>query len=145
MKKIFLALLIFCTCLTAGSIISARSAGAYEQEFRTYLLTSGAIASFDTELERMFVMSGDLSEGKRAEIRAWSIDELANLLVPAYREFLSLEDLKHINAFYRTSAGQRLANAQPRLLFVTIRVKQQWTVAVQSAIDKENEMSNLQN
>ena len=142
MKNSFLALLIFCTCLTAGSIISVSSADVYEQEFRIYLVTSGSFAPFDAELERLFALSGDLPEDRRAEIRARGIDELVKLLAPAYRRIISLEDLNRINAFYRTPAGQHLANAQQRLRLETSRAMLQWTVAVQSAIDSDNEMSN---
>ena len=62
------------------------------------------------------------------------------LLAPIYQKYISLDDLKATNAFYRTSAGQRLAEAMPKMssdiMTATVQLMKD-SVIVETAVDAE--------
>jgi len=51
---------------------------------------------------------------------------LVEKLVPVYAKYYSLDDLKAVNAFYQTPAGQHLLAAQPMVAKESLAIGQAW-------------------
>jgi hypothetical protein len=58
----------------------------------------------------------------RVEIRA---EELADLAVPIYVKYLSLEDMQQLLTFYESPVGQKLLQVQPAILQESMSIGQQ--------------------
>ena len=55
-----------------------------------------------------------------------NLDELIDKLVPVYAKYYSLDDLKTLNAFYETPAGQRLLAMTPVVMRESMQIGQDW-------------------
>ncbi len=58
-----------------------------------------------------------------AEVNA---DELENLIIPVYQKHFNDEDIKAINAFYDTPAGQKMIGKMPVIMQESMAIGQQW-------------------
>lgn len=54
------------------------------------------------------------------------IQALVDKIVPLYAKYYSLEDLKAVNAFYQTPAGQRMLAATPLIMHESMQIGQDW-------------------
>jgi uncharacterized protein len=52
--------------------------------------------------------------------------ELIEKVIPVYDKYYTIEDLKAINLFYETPAGQKVLSTLPQLIQETMRIGQQW-------------------
>jgi uncharacterized protein len=55
-----------------------------------------------------------------------NIQDLVDKMIPIYAKYYSLDDLKAINAFYETPAGQRLLLAMPHVMQESMQIGQDW-------------------
>jgi len=55
-----------------------------------------------------------------------NLDDFISRLVPVYAQYYSLDDLKAINAFYQTPAGQHMKQVQPQITGASMLVGRQW-------------------
>lgn len=134
MKKLIFTIAIAIGCLCSTALRAQNNADSYKQELRTYMESSGSMASFDTMVNQLFLMAGSVPAEKMAEIRKQAFDKLVDLMTPVYQKNITLEDLKEINKFYQTPAGKRIAEAQPKIAVESTQVGQQWGMWLQSAI-----------
>ena len=58
--------------------------------------------------------------------KEFDTDELITLMMPVYDKYLSLEDLKAVNAFYQTPAGKRLAEKTHLMTAEGFEVGRKW-------------------
>jgi uncharacterized protein len=52
--------------------------------------------------------------------------DVLELLVPLYDKYYSLEDLRAVNAFYSSPAGQRMVSTLPQIMNESMVVGQKW-------------------
>lgn len=134
MKKLIFTIAITIGCLCSTAVSAQTNGDSYKQELRTYMESSGSTASFDTMVNQLFMMAGNIPAEKKTEIRKQAFDKLVELMAPVYQKNISMEDLKEINKFYQTPAGKRIAEAQPKIAVESTQVGQQWGMWLQSAI-----------
>jgi hypothetical protein len=70
--------------------------------------------------------------------------EMIDLIIPVYDKYYTLEDLKAVNAFYETPAGQKVLSTLPQLMQETMRIGQEWgqKMGKQAAEEAEQEMKD---
>ncbi len=104
---------------------------AKEAEIRKFLENTGSKETMRTALSRVL----DTYRKKYPDLPAdfWtqvisdsSLDDFISRLVPVYAQYYSLDDLKAINAFYQTPAGQHMRQIQPQITGATMLVGRQW-------------------
>lgn len=134
MRKIIIVIAIAIGCMVSTTMKAQNTEDAYKKELRTYMESSGSTASFDTMVNQLFMMAGNIPAEKKTEIRKQAFDKLVELMAPVYQKNISMEDLKEINKFYQTPAGKRIAEAQPKIAVESTQVGQQWGMWLQSAI-----------
>lgn len=68
--------------------------------------------------------------------------ELIDKVIPVYDRYYSLEDLKAINAFYESPAGQKVISTLPQLMQETMKIGQEWgqKIGKQAAEEAEQEL-----
>jgi uncharacterized protein len=52
--------------------------------------------------------------------------ELLEKIIPLYDKYYSIEDLKAVNAFYETPAGQKLLSTLPQIMQEGMKIGQEW-------------------
>ncbi len=62
----------------------------------------------------------------KKEITSMAMDELYDELVPIYYNHLELEDIKDINAFYKSKAGKKLVAEMPDITKESMIIGQAW-------------------
>lgn len=55
-----------------------------------------------------------------------NIQELVDKIVPVYAKYYTIDDLRAINAFYQTPAGQRVLAATPQIMQASMQIGQTW-------------------
>ena len=63
--------------------------------------------------------------------------ELIVLLIPLYDKYYTVEDLKAINGFYESSAGQKVLSTMPQLLQESMKIGKEWGERAGKRVDKE--------
>lgn len=68
-------------------------------------------------------------------------DDLIDRLVPVYDKYYSIDDLKAVNAFYATPAGQRMLASTPQITRESLLAIQEWAkgTTMEIALDAEKE------
>ena len=54
------------------------------------------------------------------------MSQLLERLLPLYDKYYTLEDLKAVNAFYSTPAGQKILSTMPQLMQESMEIGQKW-------------------
>ena len=72
--------------------------------------------------------------------------ELINKIIPIYDKYYTIEDLKAVNAFYETPAGQKVLSTLPQIMQESMKVGQEWgqKMGKQAADEAEQEMKKPQ-
>jgi hypothetical protein len=52
--------------------------------------------------------------------------EMIEMIVPLYDKYYSLEDLRAVNDFYSSPAGQRVLSTLPQIMQESMAIGQQW-------------------
>jgi hypothetical protein len=63
-----------------------------------------------------------------------NVEDLVNKMVPLYAKYYTLDDLKAVNAFYQTPAGQRVLAATPQIMRESMQIGQDWGRGVASRL-----------
>jgi hypothetical protein len=68
--------------------------------------------------------------------------ELMDKIIPLYDKYYTTEDLKAINAFYESPAGQKVLRTLPQIMQESVKVGQEWgeRIGKQAAEEAEIEM-----
>lgn len=134
MRKIIIVIALAIGCLCSTTVSAQNNDEAYGKALRTYMESSGSIASFEAAINQLFMMAGNVPAEKKSEIRTQAFDKLIDLMTPIYQKHISLQDLDAINRFYQTPEGRHIAEAQPKIAVESTQVGQQWGMWLQSAI-----------
>lgn len=55
-----------------------------------------------------------------------AFNDLVDMLVPIYQEYLTQEDLEEVIKFYQSPAGKKLGSSAPHISMATMQAGQQW-------------------
>ena len=83
----------------------------------TYNYYDGVVDSMFTHLKQQFA-SQNVPDGVWSELEEMkpdTLDELGQMVVSAYRGHFSHQDVKNMNALYKTSAGKKMINTETAL------------------------------
>lgn len=83
-------------------------------------------------------VSSDFWDQEEKEINT---EDLVNKMIPLYDKYYSLEDLKAVNVFYQSPAGQRVLAATPQIMQESVQIGQTWGkgVGMKIATDLQKE------
>jgi hypothetical protein len=67
--------------------------------------------------------------------------ELIEKIIPVYDKHYTLEDLKAVNAFYESPAGQKILSTMPQVMQESVKIGQDWgeSIGKQAAAEAEAE------
>jgi len=104
---------------------------AKEVEIRKLLETTGTVKLVNQMLGQMMETLRGRSTGLPPEFwdqlqKDMDPAKLVEKLIPVYDKYYSLDDLKAVNAFYQTPAGQHLLQAQPMVMKESMSIGQEW-------------------
>jgi hypothetical protein len=54
------------------------------------------------------------------------VHELTEKIIPLYDKYYTLDDLKAVNAFYASPAGQKVMSTMPQLMQESMKIGQEW-------------------
>ena len=63
--------------------------------------------------------------------------DLLDKMVPLYDKYFSLEDLKAINTFYGSAAGQRILSSMPQIMQEAMKVGMEWGEGIAKQVVEE--------
>ena len=69
--------------------------------------------------------------------RNLDMNELLEMIIPIYDKYYTLEDLKAVNAFYSTPAGQKILSTLPQVMQESMEIGQKWGEQVGLKIARE--------
>jgi hypothetical protein len=117
----------------AATAPSAPVDPAKEAEIRKMIQTTGVEKTMKLVMDRMFdsfkqqnsSLPGDFWARIETEMNA-NTSDLIEQLIPVYAQYYSMDDLKAVNAFYESPAGQHMIQAQPQIASAAMQIGQQW-------------------
>ncbi len=127
-------LLFGCLFTLEASAQAQKGDDAYRSVLEQYMVASGSMASYDAMLDMLFQSMPQLTEAKQQEIRKKAAARLIDQLMPAYKRYLSVDDLKAAMAFYATPAGQRIQKSQQPLMQDAMQVGHKFGMELQQMI-----------
>lgn len=144
MKKLLITtLLMICSYVSvAHAEISAEKRKEVEKMLRltgmekiVNQMKSQLIAAFQKELPDVPQDYWDRFEKKL------DMHELIEKIIPIYDKYYTLEDLKAVNAFYESPAGQKILSTLPQVMQEAMKIGQEWgqKIGKQAAAEAEAE------
>ncbi|MBT8304755.1 MAG: DUF2059 domain-containing protein [Bacteroidia bacterium] len=92
---------------------------AYSEDVKVCIKQNGTYDYYADVVDQMFTMLKQQYSAKNVPDTVWneleasksdSMDELSQMLVSAYRGYFSHDDVKNMNALYKSQAGQTMVN-----------------------------------
>ncbi|WP_397363416.1 DUF2059 domain-containing protein [Olleya sp. R77988] len=112
MKKI-----IALVCFLAIGTVSFAQVDQYSEDVKKCIKSNGTIAYYEGVVDQMFTMLEEQFASQEVPTEVWtelkaekpaSLDELAQMIVSAYRGHFTHEDVKNMNKLYATKAGKNM-------------------------------------
>lgn len=134
-------IIYLCFCLALPGLMSAQS-NDYQKTVEKLISVSGAGSTFQSVVPRIFALLKQQNasvpaafwEEAEKEMTQTANSELAAMMVPVYRKYLSQEELDEIIAFYETPAGRKLAEVSPQISTEMMTIGQQWGMQLSQKI-----------
>ena len=63
--------------------------------------------------------------------------ELLEKIIPLYDKYYTIEDLKAVNSFYESSAGQKLLSTLPQIMQESMKIGQEWGERIGKEVAEE--------
>ena len=129
MKKILVAILImiFSHVSVAHAEVSQEKRAEIEKMLRltgmeklAHQMMVQMISSFK---QRIPVASNDFWTKFQQKL---DVHELVEKIIPIYGKYYTIEDLKAINTFYESPAGQKVLSALPQITQESMKIGQEW-------------------
>lgn len=118
---------------------------AKEVEIRKLLEMTGTVKLVNQMLGQMMETLRGRSSGLPPEFwdqlqKDMDPAKLVEKLIPVYDKYYSTDDLKAVNAFYQTPAGQHLLQVQPMVMKESMTIGQNWgrEVGMKAMLEIEN-------
>jgi hypothetical protein len=139
MKKI---LLIFVTIFLCASVTRAEIPKEKRQEIQKMLRLTGMeklmnqmkvqmISSMKQQMPKVQEEFWDKFEKKM------DMSELVEKIIPLYDKYYTLEDLKAVNAFYESAAGQKVLSSLPQIMRESMKIGQEWGAKIGEEAERE--------
>ncbi|MGB6269445.1 MAG: DUF2059 domain-containing protein, partial [Olleya sp.] len=112
MKKI-----IVLVCFLALGTVSFAQVDEYSEDVKKCIKSNGTMTYYEDVIDQMFTMLEEQFASQEVPASVWtelkkekpaSMDELAQMIVSAYRAHFTHQDVKNMNALYATKAGQNM-------------------------------------
>jgi hypothetical protein len=129
MKRLFLvALVAIFSCISVAH-------AEISKEKRTEIEKMLRLTGMGKLMEQM---KGQMISGLKAQISqvpegfwekfAQKMDthELLEKIIPVYDKYYTIEDLKAVNAFYESPAGQKVLSSLPQIMQESMKIGQEW-------------------
>lgn len=144
----FLAVTCILLSMTAGSLV-AQPADEHAQkiaDIRKMILLTGGSKLIDQIFDSM---AGNFKDPKQQEFfrqfrQELDINQLYEIIIPAYDKYLSADDIKEIVRFYQSPTGQRLLDAQPRIMADFMPKVAQWSQELAQRLMQKMKEKGLQ-
>jgi uncharacterized protein len=144
MKKLLITtLIIICSYV---SIAHAEISSEKRKEVETMLRLTG-MEKLMTQMKSQMIsvfqkQIPDVSQDfwNRFE-QKMDVRELIEKIIPVYDKYYTLEDLKAVNAFYESPAGQKVLATLPQVMQESMKIGQEWgeKIGKQAAAEAEEE------
>jgi uncharacterized protein len=126
-KLLFLSALLVFTATSAFANISAEK----RQEIDRMLNLVGMQALADQMMEQMVASFRTTMKDVPANYwddfsKKFSTADFLERIVPLYDKYYSLEDLRAVNAFYSSKAGQRILKTLPQIMQESMAIGEAW-------------------
>ena len=104
-------------CFLVVANLGFAQVDAYSEDVKKCIKSNGTIAYYENVVDQMFTMLEEQFESQNVPAKVWTevkaektdaMDELAQMIVSAYRAHFTHEDVKNMNALYATKAGQNM-------------------------------------
>ena len=127
----FLHLITVVLLLNSGALLHAEMNTEKRQEIETMLRLTGMERMVDQMMKQMIQsMSVNMkdvpSEFWQRFAKKINSAELIEKIIPLYDKYYTLEDLRAVNAFYSSPAGQRVLQTLPQIMQESMKVGQEW-------------------
>jgi hypothetical protein len=144
MKKLLnITLIIICSHLSSAH---AEISPEKRKEVEKMLRLTG-MEKLVTQMEHQMISAfqkqiPDVSEDfwSRFE-KKMNVRELIEKIIPVYDKYYTLEDLKAVNAFYESPAGQKVLATLPQVMQESMKIGQEWgeQIGKQASAEAEEE------
>ena len=133
-KTIFsIAILLF-----ASTTVFCQEDLAYSKTLKQMFTVSGAEGSYKAVINQFTTMfrqkypdvDSQIWDDFEAEFSKASMDELAEMLVPTYKKYMTIDDLKELIRFYETPVGKKYAKNMPNIMQESMQVGQEWGMKI---------------
>lgn len=129
MKKLILLALV--TIFSCVSMANAEIAKDKRKEIERMLRLTGMEKLMNQMKGQMIAsLQGQIKQvpGGFWEKFAQKMDthELLEKIIPLYDKYYTLEDLKAVNAFYESTAGQKMLSTLPQIMKESMQIGQEW-------------------
>jgi hypothetical protein len=134
MKHLILAVSLFC-----GPVLLAQNPPQSSEKtanIRKLISLTGGTKIID----QMFsAMAANFADPKQKHIfeefrKEFDATQIFEILVPAYEKFFSADDVKAVLHFYESPPGQKLLEAQPKIMAETMPKIMQWSQEVSARL-----------
>jgi len=148
MKKLLLAL-TFVILFSSVSFAQAQIPEDKRQEIEKMLKLTGT----EKMMGQMMAQLIDTLKTRSPQVSAefWvkfqaKVDthELIEKLMPLYDKYYTIDDLKAVNAFYASPAGQKVLASLPQIMQESMKIGQEWGAEVAGQAVKEIEAEKQQ-
>lgn len=136
--KLIAALLILNTSVALHAEISPEK----RAEIETMLKLTGMERLADQMMMQMIQAMSANAQGVPAEFwqsfaKKVNAAELIQKIIPLYDKHYSLEDLRAVNAFYSSPAGQRMLQSMPQIMQESMQIGQAWGLEIGKQAEAE--------
>ena len=145
------------SCFAAACILAGMSAGQLAaqpadehaekiQNIRKMIALTGGARIID----QMFAgMAANMKDPKQQEFlkefqKELDINQIYDIMIPAWDKFLSSDDIKDIIRFYESPAGKRLLDAQPKIMGESMPKIMQWSQEITQRLMQKMKEKGLQ-
>ncbi|MGB8356895.1 MAG: DUF2059 domain-containing protein [Chthoniobacteraceae bacterium] len=143
MKKLLLAL-TFITLFSSISFAQAPIPDDKRQEIEKMLKLTGTEKMVNQMMTQL--IASLKTQMPQAEDEFWvkfqaklDIHQLIEKIIPIYDKYYTIDDLKAVNAFYGSPAGQKVLSSVPQIMQESMKIGQAWGAQVAQQAIKEIE------
>jgi len=127
----FIKIVTVILLLSSSGLLQAEIDKAKRQEIETMLKLTGMERIADQMMAQMIQgmsvnMKGVPPEFWRRFSQKIHTSELIEKIIPLYDKYYTLEDLRAVNAFYSSPAGQRVLQTLPQIMQESMKIGQEW-------------------
>lgn len=142
MKKI---LTIFSFLLLTNISTFGQINKEYSEALKNMFEVSGAKESYQSAIKQMFKIfkqqysniESDVWNELEKEFSNTSINDLTEMLVPAYSKYMTIKDLRELIKFYKTPVGRKFAKSTPLIMQESMQIGQQWGIKIGQDFEKK--------